>query len=59
MKKHMLQASIKIAKELDDFTLPCRIYVDISLAKDELGYKPEFTPLEALNGCIAYAEVMS
>lgn len=59
VKKYMPDALIKIEEGRDDFTVPCQGHLDISLAKDELGYEPEFPPLEAIRDYMGYLGVIS
>ena len=47
IKKHIPGASIEI-EEGFDYAIPCQSYLDISRARTELGYKPQFRPPEAV-----------
>jgi UDP-glucose 4-epimerase len=51
IKKYIPDASITI-EEGFDYAVPCQGYIDISLAKIELGYEPWFRPLEAVKDYI-------
>jgi len=59
VKQYVPDALIKIEEGEDYFTVPCQGHLDISLAKDELGYEPEFPPLKAVRDYMGHLGVMS
>jgi len=44
-------------KEGYDFAIPCGHYVDITRAREDLGYEPRFKPPEAIKDYLTYLGV--
>ncbi len=59
VKQYIPDARIKIEEGRDDFTVPAQGHLDIRLAKDELGYEPEFPPQKAVKDYMDHLGVMS
>jgi len=48
VKKYFPNVSVKIEEGYDYTVVPCGEYLDITRAKEELGYEPKFPPAEAV-----------
>ncbi|MBW1782302.1 MAG: NAD(P)-dependent oxidoreductase, partial [Deltaproteobacteria bacterium] len=59
VKQYIPDARIKIEEGFDYFTVPAKGHLDIRLAKDELGYEPEFPPEMAVKDYMGHLGVTS